>query len=77
AKGAASDDKPRSDTQSVVELTNGTSGNLALDVIVTSVHLHCHFHALGVGVIQDARIQPDKGFGFIIYTSHVESAHDI
>ncbi|CAI9297539.1 unnamed protein product [Lactuca saligna] len=98
AKGGGSDDKQRSDTKSVVELTNGTSddgqektnedapennpqyttvyvGNLAPEV--TSGDLHCHFHALGAGVIEDVRIQRDKGFGFIRYTSHAEAARAI
>ncbi|KAI7749390.1 hypothetical protein M8C21_002963, partial [Ambrosia artemisiifolia] len=95
AKGAGFDDKQRSDTKSVVELTNGTSddgqektnedapgnnpqyttvyvGNLAPEV--TSADLHCHFHALGAGVIENVRIQRDKGFGFIRYSSHAEAA---
>lgn len=98
AKGGGSDDKQRSDTKNVVELTNGTSddvqektnedapennpqyttvyvGNLAPEV--TSGDLHCHFHALGAGVIEDVRIQRDKGFGFIRYTSHAEAARAI
>ncbi|XP_047944473.1 oligouridylate-binding protein 1-like [Salvia hispanica] len=50
-------------------------GNLAPEV--TSVDLHRHFHALGVGVIEDVRIQRDKGFGFIRYSSHAEAAHAI
>lgn len=44
---------------------------------VTSVDLHRHFHALGVGVIEDVRIQRDKGFGFIRYSSHAEAARAI
>ncbi|KAL3830056.1 hypothetical protein ACJIZ3_018858 [Penstemon smallii] len=50
-------------------------GNLAPEV--TSVDLHRHFHALGVGVIEDVRIQRDKGFGFIRYSSHAEAARAI
>ncbi|XP_076908241.1 oligouridylate-binding protein 1-like [Bidens hawaiensis] len=98
AKGAGLDDKQRSDTKNVVELTNGTSddsqekvnedapennpqyttvyvGNLAPEV--SQSDLHCHFHALGAGVIEDVRIQRDKGFGFIRYNSHAESARAI
>lgn len=44
---------------------------------MTSVDLHRHFHALGVGVIEDVRIQRDKGFGFIRYSSHAEAARAI
>ncbi|KAK4483702.1 hypothetical protein RD792_010904 [Penstemon davidsonii] len=50
-------------------------GNLAPEV--TSVDLHRHFHALGVGLIEDVRIQRDKGFGFIRYSSHAEAARAI
>ncbi|KAK6126720.1 hypothetical protein DH2020_039542 [Rehmannia glutinosa] len=50
-------------------------GNLAPEV--TSVELHHHFHALGVGTIEDVRIQRDKGFGFIRYSSHAEAARAI
>ncbi|EYU25830.1 hypothetical protein ABFS82_10G079800 [Erythranthe guttata] len=50
-------------------------GNLAPEV--SSVDLHRHFHALGVGVIEDVRIQRDKGFGFIRYNTHAEAARAI
>ncbi|XP_075489442.1 LOW QUALITY PROTEIN: oligouridylate-binding protein 1-like [Primulina tabacum] len=50
-------------------------GNLAPEV--TSVDLHRHFHALGVGAIEDIRVQRDKGFGFIRYSSHAEAARAI
>ena len=41
---------------------------------VTQLDLHRHFHALGTGVIEDVRIQRDKGFGFVRYSSHNEAA---
>ena len=44
---------------------------------VTSVDLHLHFHALRAGVIEDIRIQRDKGFGFIRYSTHAEAARAI
>ncbi|CAA2970971.1 oligouridylate-binding 1-like [Olea europaea subsp. europaea] len=50
-------------------------GNLAAEV--TSLDLHRHFHALGVGVIEDVRIQRDKGFGFVRYSTHAEAARAI
>ncbi|KAK4487414.1 hypothetical protein RD792_005954 [Penstemon davidsonii] len=50
-------------------------GNLASEV--TSADLHRHFHSLGVGVIEDVRIQRDKGFGFIRYSTHAEAARAI
>ncbi|KAL4319796.1 hypothetical protein GQ457_18G001710 [Hibiscus cannabinus] len=47
-------------------------GNLAPEV--TSADLHSHFHALGAGTIEDVRVQRDKGFGFVRYSSHDEAA---
>lgn len=41
---------------------------------VTSVDLHRHFHSLGAGVIEDVRVQRDKGFGFVRYSTHGEAA---
>ncbi|PSS18121.1 Oligouridylate-binding protein like [Actinidia chinensis var. chinensis] len=82
------DDKQSSDSKSVVELTNGTSEDgketsnndgpennpQYTTVYVTQLDLHRHFHALGAGVIEDVRIQRDKGFGFVRYSSHNEAA---
>ncbi|GFY97222.1 oligouridylate binding protein 1B [Actinidia rufa] len=88
-KGAGTnDDKQSSDSKSVVELTNGTSEDgketsnndgpennpQYTTVYVTQLDLHRHFHALGAGVIEDVRIQRDKGFGFVRYSSHNEAA---
>ncbi|KAM7253587.1 hypothetical protein ACFE04_021741 [Oxalis oulophora] len=47
-------------------------GNLAPEV--TQPDLHRHFHSLGAGVIEEIRIQRDKGFGFIRYSTHAEAA---
>ncbi|XP_057474832.1 oligouridylate-binding protein 1B-like [Actinidia eriantha] len=47
-------------------------GNLAPEV--TQLDLHRHFHSLGAGVIEDVRIQRDKGFGFVRYSTHTEAA---
>ncbi|KAH9652809.1 Oligouridylate-binding protein 1B [Citrus sinensis] len=89
AKGATSgDEKQSSDFKSVVELTNGTSEDgqeksnedapennpQYTTVYVTSVDLHRHFHALCVGTIEDVRVQRDKGFGFVRYSTHPEAA---
>ncbi|GAY37629.1 hypothetical protein CUMW_030490 [Citrus unshiu] len=87
AKGATSgDEKQSSDFKSVVELTNGTSEdgqeksnedapeNNPQYTTVTSVDLHRHFHALCVGTIEDVRVQRDKGFGFVRYSTHPEAA---
>ncbi|XVF33888.1 hypothetical protein REPUB_Repub18cG0010200 [Reevesia pubescens] len=43
-------------------------------VKVTSVDLHKHFHSLGAGTIEDVRVQRDKGFSFVRYSSHAEAA---
>ncbi|RRT44935.1 hypothetical protein B296_00044054 [Ensete ventricosum] len=41
---------------------------------VSQLDLHRHFHALGAGVIEEVRIQRDKGFGFVRYSNHSEAA---
>ncbi|KAL5182788.1 Oligouridylate-binding protein 1 [Glycine soja] len=86
-KGAsASDEKQTSDSRSVVELTNGSSedGQETTNddtpeknpqyTTVTSVDLHQHFHSLNAGTIEDVRVQRDKGFGFVRYSTHAEAA---
>ncbi|KAL9251469.1 Oligouridylate-binding protein 1-like protein [Drosera capensis] len=57
------------------QLTTVYVGNLAPEV--ASVDLHCHFHALSAGAIEDVRVQRDKGFGFVRYSSHAEAARAI
>ncbi|KAG5141808.1 hypothetical protein AAZX31_07G040000 [Glycine max] len=47
-------------------------GNLAPEV--TQLDLHRHFHALGAGVMEEVRVQRDKGFGFVRYSTHAEAA---
>nr|XP_023915128.1 oligouridylate-binding protein 1B isoform X2 [Quercus suber] len=47
-------------------------GNLASEV--TQLDLHRHFHSLGAGVIEEVRVQRDKGFGFVRYSTHAEAA---
>ncbi|KAL6144441.1 hypothetical protein ACLB2K_055134 [Fragaria x ananassa] len=47
-------------------------GNLAPEV--TQLDLHRHFYALGVGVIEEVRLQRDKGFGFVRFSTHGEAA---
>jgi len=41
---------------------------------VTQLDLHRYFHALGAGVIEEVRVQRDKGFGFVRYNTHPEAA---
>lgn len=47
-------------------------GNLAHEV--TQAELHRQFYSLGAGVIEDVKVQRDKGFGFVRYRSHDEAA---
>ncbi|XP_051147873.1 oligouridylate-binding protein 1B isoform X2 [Andrographis paniculata] len=67
-KEAASSDAPENNPQ----YTTVYVGNLAPEV--TQVDLHRHFHALGAGSIEEVRIQRDKGFGFVRYSTHQEAA---
>lgn len=41
---------------------------------VTQLDLHRHFHSFGAGVIEEVRVQRDKGFGFVRYNTHAEAA---
>ncbi|KAB1204452.1 Oligouridylate-binding protein 1B [Morella rubra] len=54
-------------------------GNLSHEVQakMTQAELHCQFHALGAGVIEEVRVQRDKGFGFVRYNTHEEAASAI
>ncbi|GAB4853676.1 ubiquitin-specific protease ubp1 [Ancistrocladus abbreviatus] len=65
------DDAPENNPQ----FTTVYVGNLAPEV--TSLDLHRHFHGLGAGVIEDVRVQRDKGFGFVRYSTHAEAARAI
>ncbi|XP_042408567.1 oligouridylate-binding protein 1B-like isoform X2 [Zingiber officinale] len=47
-------------------------GNLSYEV--SQLDLHHLFHSLGAGVIEEVRVQRDKGFGFVRYSSHSEAA---
>ncbi|XP_058068494.1 RNA-binding protein 208-like isoform X2 [Magnolia sinica] len=47
-------------------------GNLAHEV--TQTELHRQFHSLGAGVIEEVRVQRDKGFGFVRYHTHDQAA---
>ncbi|CAA2969427.1 oligouridylate-binding 1B-like [Olea europaea subsp. europaea] len=67
-KEAANSDAPENNPH----YTTVYVGNLAPEV--TQVDLHRHFHALGAGAIEEVRIQRDKGFGFVRYSTHAEAA---
>lgn len=47
-------------------------GNLGHEV--NRDELHRHFYNLGVGAIEEVRVQQDKGFGFVRYNTHGEAA---
>ncbi|AAD25780.1 Similar to gb/U55861 RNA binding protein nucleolysin (TIAR) from Mus musculus and contains several PF/00076 RNA recognition motif domains. ESTs gb/T21032 and gb/T44127 come from this gene [Arabidopsis thaliana] len=47
-------------------------GNLSPEV--TQLDLHRLFYTLGAGVIEEVRVQRDKGFGFVRYNTHDEAA---
>ncbi|CAA0821169.1 Oligouridylate-binding protein 1B [Striga hermonthica] len=67
-KEAASSDAPENNPQ----YTTMYVGNLAPEV--TQADLHRHFHAFGAGSIEEVRVQRDKGFGFVRYSTHAEAA---
>ncbi|CAN1287406.1 Oligouridylate-binding protein 1B [Linum perenne] len=46
-------------------------------VYVSQLDLHRHFHSLNAGVIEEVRVQRDKGFGFVRYSTHAEAAFAI
>eukprot|EP00252_Welwitschia_mirabilis_P000999 TRINITY_DN10984_c0_g1_i1.p1 TRINITY_DN10984_c0_g1~~TRINITY_DN10984_c0_g1_i1.p1 ORF type:complete len:472 (-),score=109.05 TRINITY_DN10984_c0_g1_i1:112-1527(-) len=50
-------------------------GNLSHEV--TQTELHRQFLTLGVGIIEDVRVQKEKGFGFVRYRTHEEAAKAI
>nr|CAD1822568.1 unnamed protein product [Ananas comosus var. bracteatus] len=64
----ANDDGPENNPQ----YTTVYVGNLAHEV--TQLDLHRYFHSIGAGVIEEVRIQRDKGFGFVRFSNHAEAA---
>ena len=44
---------------------------------VSQAELHRQFHMLGAGIIEDVRVQREKGFGFVRYRTHEEAAYAI
>ncbi|XP_010542384.1 PREDICTED: oligouridylate-binding protein 1C-like [Tarenaya hassleriana] len=70
-KETANEDAPENNPQYMTVYV----GNLAPEV--TQLDLHRHFHALGAGVIEEVRVQREKGFGFVRYSTHAEAAFAI
>lgn len=48
--------------------------HLSLTGQVNRDELHRHFYNLGVGAIEEIRVQQEKGFGFVRYSTHGEAA---
>jgi nucleolysin TIA-1/TIAR len=46
----------------------------SINLQVAQPDLHRHFPALGAGVIEEVRVQRDKGFGFVRFSTHAEAA---
>ncbi|XP_042967790.1 oligouridylate-binding protein 1B-like isoform X1 [Carya illinoinensis] len=67
-KETANNDAPENNPQ----YTTVYVGNISSEV--TQLDLHRHFHGLGAGVIEEVRVQRDKGFGFVRYSTHAEAA---
>lgn len=67
-KEISSNDVPENNPQ----YTTVYVGNLGSEA--TQLDLHRHFHVLGAGVIEEVRVQRDKGFGFVRYSTHAEAA---
>ncbi|GAB4841958.1 Oligouridylate-binding protein 1B [Ancistrocladus abbreviatus] len=67
-KEAANSEAPENNPQ----YTTVYVGNLAPEV--TQLDLHRHFYNLGAGSIEEVRVQRDKGFGFVRYSTHAEAA---
>jgi nucleolysin TIA-1/TIAR len=67
-KETSNNDAPENNPQ----YTTVYVGNLGSEA--TQLDLHRHFHALGAGAIEEVRVQRDKGFGFVRYSTHAEAA---
>uniref|UniRef100_A0A0D6R7Y3 RRM domain-containing protein n=1 Tax=Araucaria cunninghamii TaxID=56994 RepID=A0A0D6R7Y3_ARACU len=63
---------PSSGPENNPQYTTVYIGNLSSEV--TQSELHRQFLQLGVGIIEDVRVQRDKGFGFVRYRTHEEAA---
>ncbi|RWR79470.1 hypothetical protein CKAN_00804200 [Cinnamomum micranthum f. kanehirae] len=68
------ENNPQYTTVYVGNLAPEASKPTILPIFVTQLDLHRQFHALGAGVIEEVRVQRDKGFGFVRYSTHAEAA---
>ncbi|CAN1136270.1 Oligouridylate-binding protein 1 [Linum perenne] len=69
-----SDDAPENNPQYTTVYVGNLAPETCFALQVTSVDLHRHFHTFGAGIIEDVRVQRDKGFGFVRYSTHDEAA---
>ncbi|KAK4349812.1 hypothetical protein RND71_029125 [Anisodus tanguticus] len=78
-KDPANSDAPENNSR----YTTVYVGNLAPEpfylhlFLATQLDLHRHFYAIGAGVIEEVRVQRDRGFGFVRYNTYDEAALSI
>ncbi|PWZ54731.1 Oligouridylate-binding protein 1B [Zea mays] len=72
ATDASQDAGSKEPPQNNPDCTTVYVGNLGHEV--NRDELHRHFYNLGVGAIEEVRVQQDKGFGFVRYSTHGEAA---
>ncbi|KAK4856858.1 hypothetical protein QYF36_021990 [Acer negundo] len=72
---AVNEDKPNSDAKSVVELTNGSSENAKETTNNEAPENNPQYTTVYVGnLAPEVRVQRDKGFGFVRFSTHAEAA---
>ncbi|AQK51288.1 Oligouridylate-binding protein 1C [Zea mays] len=72
ATDASQDAGSKENPENNPDCTTVYVGNLGHEV--NRDELHRHFYNLGVGAIEEIRVQQDKGFGFVRYSTHGEAA---
>ncbi|KAI9194449.1 hypothetical protein LWI28_006116 [Acer negundo] len=74
-EGAVNEDKPNSDAKSVVELTNGSSEDAKETTNNEAPENNPQYTTVYVGnLAPEVRVQRDKGFGFVRFSTHAEAA---
>jgi len=72
ATDASQDGGSKENPENNPDCTTVYVGNLGHEV--NRDELHRHFYNLGVGSIEEIRVQQEKGFGFVRYSTHGEAA---
>ncbi|KAF2607590.1 hypothetical protein F2Q68_00043745 [Brassica cretica] len=67
-------ERSQSQTKKLLKTILKTAPDSCQFLQVTQLDLHRLFHTLGAGVIEEVRVQRDKGFGFVRYNTHDEAA---